>query len=88
MRYGCFAKYVPKLWMNRGRVVGTWAVAEACAQLQAPPRVLVPGSTVGQCGDTGDRVIDENAPRRLCGRFQSAQPHVTLLPANSLYDAY
>ena len=44
------------------RVLGTAAIADACAVLDGPPRVLVSGSAIGVYGDTGDRVVDENAP--------------------------
>ncbi|MDH2407165.1 TIGR01777 family oxidoreductase [Streptomyces chitinivorans] len=44
------------------RVLGTAAVAEAVASLDAPPRTLVVGSAIGYYGDTGDRAVDEDAP--------------------------
>ncbi|MEU5978839.1 TIGR01777 family oxidoreductase [Streptomyces sp. NPDC047315] len=44
------------------RVLGTAALAEAVASLDAPPRVLLCGSAVGFYGDTGDRAVDESAP--------------------------
>jgi uncharacterized protein len=44
------------------RVLGTAAIAEAVASLDAPPRVLISGSAVGFYGDTGDRAVDESAP--------------------------
>ncbi|MEW2588663.1 TIGR01777 family oxidoreductase [Streptomyces virginiae] len=44
------------------RVLGTAALANALAGLDAPPGVLVSGSAVGYYGDTGDRVVDEDAP--------------------------
>ncbi|GAA0462226.1 TIGR01777 family oxidoreductase [Streptomyces stramineus] len=44
------------------RVLGTAAVAEALASLDAPPRVLVSGSAIGIYGDTGDRPADESTP--------------------------
>ncbi|GLV90687.1 epimerase [Streptomyces lavendulae subsp. lavendulae] len=44
------------------RVLGTAALANALAGLDAPPSVLVSGSAVGYYGDTGDRVVDEDAP--------------------------
>ncbi|MFD1828456.1 TIGR01777 family oxidoreductase [Streptomyces desertarenae] len=44
------------------RVLGTAAVAEAVASLDAPPRTLVVGTGVGYYGDTGDRAVDEDAP--------------------------
>ncbi|MFD6229942.1 TIGR01777 family oxidoreductase [Streptomyces sp. NPDC060232] len=44
------------------RVLGTTALAHALAGLDEPPGVLVSGSAVGYYGDTGDRVVDEDAP--------------------------
>jgi uncharacterized protein (TIGR01777 family) len=44
------------------RVLGTAALAEAVAALEEPPRVFVSGSAMGFYGDTGDRVVDEDAP--------------------------
>ncbi|MEU9303540.1 TIGR01777 family oxidoreductase [Streptomyces sp. NPDC048269] len=44
------------------RVMGTAAIANALAALDAPPAVLVSGSAVGYYGDTGDRAVDEGAP--------------------------
>lgn len=44
------------------RVDGTRTIAEAVAALGRKPRVLVSGSAVGYYGDTGDRVVEEDAP--------------------------
>ncbi|MGC4996200.1 MULTISPECIES: TIGR01777 family oxidoreductase [unclassified Streptomyces] len=44
------------------RVLGTTALAEAAASLPEPPRVFVNGSAIGIYGDTGDRIVDEDAP--------------------------
>ncbi|OEJ96539.1 TIGR01777 family oxidoreductase [Streptomyces thermolilacinus] len=44
------------------RVLGTAAVAEAVASLDAPPEVLVCGTALGYYGDTGTRAVDESAP--------------------------
>ncbi len=44
------------------RVLGTAALAEAVAALPEPPRVFVNGSAIGFYGETGDRVVDEDAP--------------------------
>ncbi|QNE77832.1 TIGR01777 family protein [Streptomyces finlayi] len=44
------------------RVLGTAAIAEAVASLDAPPKVLLSGSAIGYYGDTGDRAVDESAP--------------------------
>jgi hypothetical protein len=45
------------------RVQGTGAIASAVAALDPAPRVLVSASAVGYYGDTGDRAVDETAPR-------------------------
>ncbi|MFD9793999.1 TIGR01777 family oxidoreductase [Streptomyces sp. NPDC059070] len=44
------------------RVLGTAALAEALASLDAPPEVLLCGTAIGYYGDTGDRPVDEDAP--------------------------
>ncbi|MFE0350025.1 TIGR01777 family oxidoreductase [Streptomyces griseoluteus] len=44
------------------RVFGTTALAEAAAALPEPPRVFVNGSAIGFYGETGDRIVDEDAP--------------------------
>ncbi|MFF9363355.1 TIGR01777 family oxidoreductase [Streptomyces griseoluteus] len=44
------------------RVFGTTALAEAAASLPEPPRVFVNGSAIGFYGETGDRIVDEDAP--------------------------
>lgn len=44
------------------RVLGTGAIAEAVASLDTPPRVLLSASAIGVYGDTGERIVDENAP--------------------------
>jgi uncharacterized protein (TIGR01777 family) len=60
------------------RVLGTAALAEAVASLDVPPRVFVSGSAIGFYGDTGDRVVDEDAPPgdgflpRLCVEWEQA----------------
>jgi uncharacterized protein (TIGR01777 family) len=63
------------------RVLGTSALAAACAQLETPPRVLVSASEVGWYGQTGDREIDELSPpgrdflARVCVEWEeSAAP--------------
>ncbi|MFF4013792.1 TIGR01777 family oxidoreductase [Streptomyces sp. NPDC001843] len=48
--------------IRESRVLGTAALAQALASLDEPPRVLVNGSAIGIYGDTGDRVVDEDAP--------------------------
>jgi uncharacterized protein (TIGR01777 family) len=45
------------------RTKGTTLLARALAGLREPPRVLVSASAVGYYGDTGDREVDEGAPR-------------------------
>ncbi|MBH1933543.1 TIGR01777 family oxidoreductase [Streptomyces sp. AV19] len=44
------------------RVLGTTAVAEAVAALDAPPAVLVSGSAIGVYGDGGTEALDEDSP--------------------------
>ncbi|MEV5876613.1 TIGR01777 family oxidoreductase [Streptomyces sp. NPDC052101] len=51
-----------KRLLRDSRVLGTAALAEAVASLPEPPRVFVSGSAIGFYGDTGDRVVDEQAP--------------------------
>ncbi|MGO4424222.1 TIGR01777 family oxidoreductase, partial [Streptomyces sp. MCAF7] len=64
--------------LRDSRVLGTTAVAEAVASLDAPPRVLVSASAIGFYGDTGGRVVDESAPpgdgflADLCQQWEEA----------------
>ncbi|MEU3345672.1 TIGR01777 family oxidoreductase [Streptomyces sp. NPDC006700] len=51
-----------KKTIRDSRVLGTAALAEAVAALDAPPRVFVGGSAIGYYGDTGERAVDEEAP--------------------------
>ncbi|MGW5123167.1 TIGR01777 family oxidoreductase [Streptomyces sp. NPDC004069] len=51
-----------KKTIRDSRVLGTAALAEAVASLDAPPRVFVCGSAIGYYGDTGERAVDEDAP--------------------------
>jgi uncharacterized protein (TIGR01777 family) len=51
-----------KRTIRDSRVLGTAALAEAVASLPRPPRVFVSGSAIGFYGETGDRVVDEEAP--------------------------
>ncbi|QKW06086.1 TIGR01777 family protein [Streptomyces sp. NA04227] len=44
------------------RVLGTATLATAVAALDPAPRVFVCGSAVGYYGDTGEQVVDEDAP--------------------------
>jgi len=53
--------YKRLVWDSRVR--GTRTIAEALAGLTPRPRVLVCGSAVGYYGDTGQRAVDESAPR-------------------------
>ncbi|MEU3524309.1 TIGR01777 family oxidoreductase [Streptomyces sp. NPDC038707] len=48
--------------LRDSRVLGTAALAEAVASLPEPPRVFLNGSAIGFYGDTGERVVDEEAP--------------------------
>jgi len=60
------------------RVLGTETIAAALADAKEPPRVLVSGSAVGYYGQTGSRVIDEQAPAgddflaRVCADWEDA----------------
>ncbi|MGW6918658.1 TIGR01777 family oxidoreductase [Kitasatospora sp. NPDC054939] len=60
------------------RVLGTRTLAGALAELDEPPRVLISASAVGVYGQTGDRVIDEEAPAgddflaRVCVEWEAA----------------
>lgn len=45
------------------RIQGTSTIATALTRLSAPPRAFVCGSAIGFYGDTGDRAVDETAPR-------------------------
>ncbi|MGW4225325.1 TIGR01777 family oxidoreductase [Streptomyces bauhiniae] len=51
-----------KRMIRDSRVFGTTALAEAAASLPEPPRVFVNGSAIGFYGETGDRIVDEDAP--------------------------
>ncbi|AYN43879.1 TIGR01777 family protein [Streptomyces dangxiongensis] len=51
-----------KRLLRDSRVRGTAALAEAVTALAEPPRVFVNGSAIGFYGETGDRVVDEDAP--------------------------
>jgi uncharacterized protein (TIGR01777 family) len=44
------------------RVASTELLAQALAQLEPRPRVLLSGSAIGYYGDTGDAEVDENSP--------------------------
>ncbi|MFB7663413.1 TIGR01777 family oxidoreductase [Kitasatospora sp. NPDC056138] len=48
--------------IRESRVLGTETVVAALVEAKQPPRVLVNASAVGYYGQTGDRVIDEDAP--------------------------
>ena len=64
--------------IHDSRVLGTTTIADALAELDQPPRVLVSGSAVGIYGQTGDRLIDETAPAggdflaRVCVEWEEA----------------
>ncbi|MFJ4579021.1 TIGR01777 family oxidoreductase [Streptomyces echinatus] len=51
-----------KRLLRDSRVLGTVTLAEAVASLPRPPRVFLNGSAIGFYGETGDRVVDEDAP--------------------------
>ncbi|MFF9085044.1 TIGR01777 family oxidoreductase [Streptomyces sp. NPDC014991] len=67
-----------KRLLRDSRVRGTAALAEAVTALPEPPRVFVNGSAIGFYGETGDRVVDEEAPpgdgflSRLCVEWEEA----------------
>ena len=50
-----------KARIRDSRVHGTATIAQALANLQRPPRVLVAASAVGYYGDRGDEPLDEQA---------------------------
>jgi uncharacterized protein (TIGR01777 family) len=52
-----------KARIRESRVVGTRLLAKAIASCSVRPRVLVSASAVGFYGDTGEREVDETAPR-------------------------
>ncbi|MGV9939272.1 TIGR01777 family oxidoreductase [Streptomyces sp. NPDC003401] len=64
--------------IHDSRVHGTTALAEAVASLDERPRVFVSGSAMGYYGETGDRVVDEDAPAgrgflpELCVKWEAA----------------
>lgn len=64
--------------IRSSRVLGTEAIAGALAGMKEPPRVLVNGSAVGYYGQTGARVIDEEAPlgddflAEVCAAWEAA----------------
>lgn len=45
------------------RVDGTTTIAHAVATLDPKPAVLISASAIGYYGDTGDRAVDESAPK-------------------------
>ncbi|MGW5661045.1 TIGR01777 family oxidoreductase [Streptomyces sp. NPDC003758] len=67
-----------KKTLRDSRVLGTAALAEAVASLPEPPRVLVNASAIGYYGETGDQVVDEEAPpgdgflSRMCVEWEDA----------------
>ncbi|MFF4831323.1 TIGR01777 family oxidoreductase [Streptomyces sp. NPDC001315] len=64
--------------IHDSRVLGTAALAETVAALDRPPRVFVNGSAIGIYGETGERVVDEDAPTghgflpELCVEWEAA----------------
>jgi len=52
-----------KATIRDSRVLGTGTIARAVAGMPRPPEVLVSASAIGYYGDTGDREVDESAPR-------------------------
>ncbi|MEU1176317.1 TIGR01777 family oxidoreductase [Streptomyces sp. NPDC005820] len=64
--------------IHDSRVHATSGLAQAVASLDAPPRVFVNGSAMGFYGETGERVVDEDAPAgtgflpELCVEWEAA----------------
>ncbi|MFF0591903.1 TIGR01777 family oxidoreductase [Streptomyces antibioticus] len=64
--------------IHDSRVHATAGLAKAVAALDEPPRVWVNGSAMGFYGETGDRVVDEDAPAgsgflpELCVEWEAA----------------
>ncbi|SMF32248.1 TIGR01777 family oxidoreductase [Streptomyces sp. Amel2xC10] len=64
--------------IHDSRVHATAGLARAVAALDEPPRVWVNGSAMGFYGETGDRVVDEDAPAgsgflpELCVEWEAA----------------
>jgi uncharacterized protein len=64
--------------LRDSRVLGTAAIAEALAAMDAPPATLLVGTAIGWYGDTGERSVDESAPAgqgfmaRLCAEWEAA----------------
>jgi uncharacterized protein (TIGR01777 family) len=60
------------------RVRGTTAIARAIAAMDNPPSTLLVGTAIGYYGETGDQVIDEDAPpgegflAGLCREWEAA----------------
>lgn len=48
--------------LRDSRVLGTAAIAEALAGMDAPPGTFLVGTAIGYYGDTGERAVDESAP--------------------------
>jgi uncharacterized protein (TIGR01777 family) len=67
-----------KRTLRDSRILGTQTLADALAGLERRPRVLVSASAMGYYGQTGDAVIDEDAPAggdflaRLCVEWEEA----------------
>ncbi|MEU3277050.1 TIGR01777 family oxidoreductase [Streptomyces antibioticus] len=64
--------------IHDSRVHATAGLARAVAAIDEPPRVWVNGSAMGFYGETGDRVVDEDAPAgsgflpELCVEWEAA----------------
>jgi uncharacterized protein (TIGR01777 family) len=52
-----------KRTLRDSRIAGTETLTRALAGLEAKPKVLVSGSAIGYCGDTGDTETDESGPQ-------------------------
>ncbi|WP_042408125.1 TIGR01777 family oxidoreductase [Streptacidiphilus carbonis] len=67
-----------KQQIRDSRTLGTRTIAEACAALATPPRVLISASATGYYGNTGDREVTEDTPpaddflARVCVDWEAA----------------
>jgi uncharacterized protein (TIGR01777 family) len=67
-----------KATLRRSRTDSVGTIARVMAGLSSGPRILLSASAVGYYGDTGDREVDESAPRgsgflaELCEEWETA----------------
>ena len=68
----------------RSRVDSVRVLGEATGQCQKPPKVFVQTSGIGYYGDTGEKMVDENAPHgsdfsaEVCRQWEGAFEALTL----------